>query len=215
MNWSQAIAQARRELEALIERRITGLFGYTLVSTASSIGEGDAVEGSDDANQLPSQEQRGQRPVTRIDPFGFRSRPPKGVRALWLRLGSSNIVFLGIAPTEKYGPQDLGVGDSAIYSTADGAVIKIDSDGKITIVSSTGQKVTIDGDGDVVVNGGTQKVARVDDSVNAGSVTATTQITGEAIVFQYTTAGGVGPVGGTTMNMTGGKITSGADKFKA
>jgi phage gp45-like len=94
------------------------------------------------------------------------SRPPARLRSLWLRLGSSNVVFIGIAPTQGYGPQDLDVGETAIYNAAK-TLVRLWKNGKLTLDSDASQSA------DVVVNGGTQPVARKTDKTIADTTMAT------------------------------------------
>lgn len=68
---------------------------------------------------------------------------------------------------------------------------------------------------ELVFDGGSQGVARISDSVDGGTVTATALFGGSPIVFTYIPSGGGAPVVSQTMLMTGGKITSGSSKLKA
>jgi hypothetical protein len=67
----------------------------------------------------------------------------------------------------------------------------------------------------IVLNGGTAKVARENDPINAGTVTALGVAPGAPIVFIYTPAGGGAPVSSSTLTLSGGKITAGANGVKA
>lgn len=64
----------------------------------------------------------------------------------------------------------------------------------------------------IAIAEGTKGAARVDDDVNAGTVTGSNS--GGAVTFVYTPAGGGSPVTGTTLSLTGGKITSGSSKVR-
>lgn len=110
MSWMDEIRALRREVPVLIANAITRAFVWTTTANASELGKEDAVRLADDDS-----DQR-QRPARRIEPFGFRSRPPAKQRCLSLRLGSSTVIYLGIASDGGYGPGDLEDGETAIYS---------------------------------------------------------------------------------------------------
>lgn len=218
MTWVQEIAKLRKWAATEIKNVTTSLIGYTLVGKTSEMGDQDAMQKSDDQND-------GQRPVQRIEPWGLRGRPPGKVRGLWLRLGSSNVAFIGIMPTKAYGPTDADDGETILYNATKAALalrktgkVTLDSDQEAVAVASHGGNLTLDSDtgngNDVVVNGGSAKVARVGDSVNGGTITAKDQITGNNILFIYTPVGGSAGSASTTLALTGGQITSGADHFK-
>jgi hypothetical protein len=115
----------------------------------------------------------------------------------------TNALILGIA-SSRYGPSDLEDGELALYCLADGTLVKLTRVGKISIDAAAGQ--------DVVVNGGTARVAREGDPVNGGSVTAVAGAT--PVTFIYAPAGGLPGSPSTTLVLSGGKITGGADRFK-
>jgi phage gp45-like len=164
--WQLAISEARREILAWVEQRLLGIVGWTLTARSSPLGNEDQVEGEDGS--------RHGRPVQRIEPFGLRSRAPKGLRALWLRLGTSNVVFIGIAPTGGYGPQNLEEGETALYSIG-------------------GALALLDKDGNVVFNKGTLRMARETDALDVGALTAVT-VDGKPVLFSYAPGGGGTPV---------------------
>lgn len=142
MSWAMEIAKLRREVVANAETAISRLFGWTLTSTSSPMGDSDTVETGDEPD---SSGKIGQRPVRRIEPWGVRTRPPAKVRSLWLRLGSSNVVFLGIAPTKAYGPDGLEEGEVALYCTQGGTEIRLDKDGNVVITPAAGKTVQLAG----------------------------------------------------------------------
>jgi hypothetical protein len=154
-----SMAALRREVADMVEAAVARIFVSTLFAKSSEIGNADAVQSSDEND--PGQEQPGQRPVSRVEPFGFRSRPTSKVRGLALRLGRSNVLFLGILPTEGYGPQDLKDGETSLYSAAVERGVHLDEDGNNNINAADSK--------DVVVNGGTKQVARVDDTLTASA----------------------------------------------
>lgn len=199
----EEVRQLRAALREIVSERLPSLlFGWTLTSKSSAMGGGDAVQTADDDSG------KGQRPVRRVEPFGLRSRAPSKLRALWIRLGASNVVFIGVAPSKGYGPTDLEDGEVAVYNLKK-ALIRLWKTGKITVDAESGQ--------DVVINGGTAKVSRVGDTVDIGTFSFTpssgTGVTAGQLV--WTPPGGGDPVtistGGSDLT---GKITSGADHFK-
>lgn len=132
MSWSAEIAAAKRELKTLLARGLAQAFLWTLTAKASAIGDDDAVESGDDGVDpgAPPNEQKGQRKVIRVQPWGFNGAPPKKLRSLSLRLGSSNLFWIGIGPTQAYGPQNLNPGETAIYAQP-GQVFYLDSNGNL------------------------------------------------------------------------------------
>jgi len=143
MSWAGEIAKLRREVTTQIDNTVARLFGWTLTSSSSSMGDKDSVQTGDEPD---SEGKQGQRPVRRIEPWGLRTRPPAKVRSLWLRLGSSNVVFLGIAPTTAYGPDSIEEGETAMYCSAGGTEVRLDKDGNVKITSASGKLVTVNGD---------------------------------------------------------------------
>lgn len=127
------------------------MFVWTLTAKSSADGNGDAIEGADGSD---GESQKSQRKVARIQPFGFNSLPPKGLRSLSLRLGSSNIFFIGIGPQKKYGPTDLEEGESAVYAKP-GQSIVLDKDGNIV--------QTPHGSGTVQVGGADYSLLKTED----------------------------------------------------
>jgi phage gp45-like len=153
MSYLAAIRNLREELKQRLSLSLAQLFVVTKVGKSSKIGNDDALETADSSNE--------QRPATRIEPFGFRSRPTNKLRGLGIRLGTSNLMFIGVLPSEGYGPQDLDDGESAMYS-AGGQELRMKSDGTIqakdkngtvvatvsptgavTVASAAGQDITV------------------------------------------------------------------------
>lgn len=106
-------------------------------------------------------------------------------------------------------PDWWGDNDSGMHAPA----------GETLHVSTKDQPVKIDAGGskDVVVNGGAKKVARVDDTVDCGTIAVTPGVGGTITAVIYVDPDGVS----TTLNATTpgpvplkGKISSGADHFK-
>jgi phage gp45-like len=129
MNRWEELAELRGHIADMVTQKLASLFGYTLTSNISALGDSDQVESADDAVD-PDTMQKSQRPATRIQPFGFISRAPTGLRAMWLALGSSNVFFMGIGPQQKYGPQNLNDGETAVYAKP-GQTFLLDENGNL------------------------------------------------------------------------------------
>ena len=207
--WGAEIAKLRAQMNGIVDQVIPRLVGWTLTAKSSAMGDRDQVETADGQKSNDTGQQR---PVRRIEPWGHRGRAPGKVRSLWLRLGSSNVVFIGIAPSKGYGPNDLDDGETALYCAKDGTEVRLDKDGNVKIKAAG--NVTIDAGSakDVIVNGGGDQVARKGDSVDGGTVTGT--VTAGTVNFIYTPSGGAPGAPSATLALVGGKITSGADHFK-
>jgi hypothetical protein len=218
MMWSAELGKAKRELQQWVNRRLAQLFLWTLTAKASSIGDNDAVESSDEGQDpgAPPNEPKGQRKVTRVLPWGLQGMPPKGVRGLTLRLGMSNLFFIGIGPTQTYGPQSLNEGETSLYNIIAGCQQVFDQNGNVNINSGTPRGGS---QGSVVVNDGTLPVARKTDTVDMGTWQVTVNPTSGAITAISWTP----PGGGTSIVFNAvtpgpfsltGKISSGASNFK-
>ena len=146
------VAALRAELAALKAQAVAPQ--WTLTSRSSAMGAADQVQTADDDKN------RGQRPVSRLEPFGLRYRAPSKLRSFSLRIGTSNVVFIGIQPSKGYGPTDVDDGEVALYNITK-AIVRLWKSGKVTLDADSGQ--------DVVVNGGTAKVARVGDTLTASA----------------------------------------------
>jgi phage gp45-like len=114
-------------------------------------------------------------------------------------------MIVGIA-TDKYGPQDLAEGETVIWNKQTGCRIKLDENGKITIDAPAGQ--------DVMVNGGSEKVARTNDTLTASGAFLTWAAAVDAGIPTNTPpatpfAAAAGLAGGM------GDIETGAARFKA
>lgn len=120
------------DILAKVQRWIAQIFIYTLVSKSSAQGDNDAIESADGAVDpgAPANAPKTQRRVVRIQPFGFNSLAPTKLRGLSLRLGMSNIFFVGIGPQKAYGPVDLVEGETAVYAKS-GQTLKLDKDGNV------------------------------------------------------------------------------------
>lgn len=140
--WSDSIAKAGHQTRKMIRNALAQVWVVAPFAKSSKFGDHDAVSLADESD--PSTRQPGQRQVTRVQPFGFSSRATNKVRAACVRLGSSNIVFLGIVPTNAYGAQDLEDGESSMWS-AFGQLIRMWTSGIVTIDSKAGQTVELNG----------------------------------------------------------------------
>ncbi len=127
----------------IIDEVRAALFGWTLTSNSSAKGNNDQVETADQAPE--GSQQKTQRPVKRLEPFGVRSRPPNNLRSFTIRIGTSNVVSVGYSVGGKYGPGDLDVGETALYCVINDVVVKLDKNGKITITAAADQNVDITG----------------------------------------------------------------------
>ena len=211
MMMHEAIGRLRRELLAYVEQRIAQLFGFTLTAGISKLGEEDEVQTGDETVSAPEADispgTLTQRLVRRIEPWGFRGRPPDKVRALWLRLGSSNVVFIGTAVGKGYGPNNLEVGETSLYCSKGGTEIRLDKDGNIKITAASNQ--------DVIVNGGNLKVARRTDPVRIGTLAGVSPSGAVTFTFTPQNADGVPgvPSVGATVTLAG-VIQDGALHFK-
>jgi len=166
MIWQEALAQLRRDLRVYTEEKVFSLFGWTLTARSSELGDKDAVQTADGEST--------QRPARRIEPFGFRSRPPNGMRCLTIKIGTSNVIMIGIGSTAKYGPQDLEDGEVSMYGPVAGSDTRFDKDGNVKTKSAAdvtvnaAADVTVDApSGEINLQSGTQGVARIGDQVTA------------------------------------------------
>lgn len=198
-NWTQD------ELWHLFEEWWSSKMTYSLITNPSEETEAqDTVKGY--AN--PEGGEDGNYPLLRIEPFGFFGIPfPNQPCMVLTRYGDNGFVLpLGNA---RYKPGELKRGEVGLYCGKSQTTIRLKPDGTITIDAAPGQ--------DVVVNGGTQAVARVDDSVNAGTVLLVAPM-GLLSSVQYFPPGAALPMplptGAITVKLDAGVITSGANHFK-
>lgn len=185
------------EIRAMIREEVARAVQTGTVANSSADGFEDELAGRSQPDEPSYQEA-----VRRLWPFGMRSRPPSGVECVVVRSGGAPGVLIA-AESAKYGPADLEEGELAIYCITSGAVIKLDKDGKITIDAAAAK--------DVVVNGGSLKVARDTDPVNAGTLTG--QAGPYPVVFTHVDAKTAAVTTGQSVTLTG-KITDGAARFK-
>lgn len=180
---------------------------YTMVEF-TTLARVDANSSKDAANVAGDQNGERQRPIRRVAPWGLSGRPVVGVLSAIVKAtaGAFSGINVGIA-TDKYGPQDLDDGETSLYCKAGGTRVYLDKDGNIFIDAASGKEVT--------VNGGTQKVARVDDHGDAGTITLI--LTGTTVLSgTYVDPDGVSTpiISGTPITLKV-KNTEGADKVFA
>ena len=189
MSMSEMFSQLREYVDLKVSAAVSRLVHFTYYAGNSATGTSDTV----DCDHTDSSS--GTYLARRMQHFGFRSRPPKGVSAI--RLGNyqaaSNSVIVA-EDSDRFGPGDLADGEMAIYNKVSGTTILLDKDGNIKITAGSGA--------DVVVNGGTSAIGRVNDAV---------QVTIPTGSFLTAASGGVLNAAPVTVT---GKITAGAPHFK-
>jgi phage gp45-like len=163
----RALRELREQLKWYANQRVAAIVRFSQVTANTASGNADAVQGNTTVDETDTINY--QYTVRRLWPFGIRSRPPTGVDSVVVHAfgGSTNGLMVG-AESAEYGPDDLEEGETAIYSHASGAVIKIDKNGAIEVTSSSGQAVTVSAGGNITLtaNSGAGTV-----DVNATSVT--------------------------------------------
>lgn len=142
--WQQGIAHLRREVWNRIDQRILQSFGWTRTAKGSAMGDTDQVETADVSDSTVGKGQ--QRPARRLELWGLRGFPVAKVRTFWVRLGSSNVIYLGIAPTKGYGPTDLAEGETAVYSEKVEKALHATKDGDTKLAAAEGRTVQVAGD---------------------------------------------------------------------
>jgi len=190
VSWARELAALRAWVETELARRFAIQWGWTRTAKTSATGERDTVVTADGA--------KGQRPVRRLEAWGFRGRPPQGVRSFWIRMGSSNVVIVGLAPGKAYGPSDLEDGETAVYNITR-ALVRLWKSGKLTVDAEDGE--------DVVVNGGTLPVARKDDPVRGGTWNFFNNTGTGNLDVKFTEPGSVTPL--FTFHIPGGTVDGG------
>ncbi len=196
----------KMELWQALEEWWFSKMSHSLITNPSEETEAqDTVKGYAD----PDGGEDGNYPLLRIEAFGMFGVPfPNQPCLILTRYGDNGFVMpLGNA---RYKPSDTKRGEAGLYCGKPGTTIRLKPDGSITIDAAPGQ--------DVIVNGGKAQVARVNDSVNSGTLllVAPMGILGSA---QYFPPGAPLPVplppGAIVVKLDAGLIQSGARNFKA
>lgn len=209
--------ELRRQIKDRVEEAVGAVVRWSRVTASSADGQSDAVEGWGHPDEGTSQIR-----ARRVMPFGLWSRQPTKITAAIVRVfgKAAQSLLLGTGG-ERYAPQDLEEGETALYCIVDGALFKLTLVGKVEITSADDQNITIDagGTGDVKVNGGTAKVGRVGDACR---ITAELDGGALALWMKQVEAGisGAGgtpptPLAATFVAAPGITINAGADRFKA
>ena len=160
---------------------------YQKVSTALGISDtnsGYPVDVGEPSYQYTSR---------RMQHFGFRSVPPPGCEVVRVASGGGGANTLTVAEeSQAYGPGNLEVGESAIYSTASGAIVKVNNQGDVIVTPAAGRNV--------IVADGLVFAARVGDSVSVTIPSGAIQ--------------DVGPTLPAASVVVTGTITAGSSKVK-
>lgn len=141
------IGALRREFRAMVTWATNSMFVWTATANSTALGKEDAVKTGDDDPTNGD----GQRPVRRLEPWGVRGRPVAKQRALSLRLGSSTVIYLGIASDGGYGPTDLIDGETCIYSKNIPQALRATDAGDVVLTSKSGQTVQVNGDAEFML----------------------------------------------------------------
>jgi phage gp45-like len=197
------------QLEARLNQRIANLIKLAPVALATSDGKADGVEGlpSDESFQMQSQ---------RIQHAGFRSRPPAQSQAVLVEAEGSAVKLIQIAEDDGLASRvPLDEGESAVYSPNEpGCRAYFDKNGVLHLNGMAGELAA-----DVIVNNGTEKVARVGDHGNVGTLQLTVAgASGVTIAAVYTDPDGTVhtiPASASITISLANKNTEGADNFKA
>lgn len=138
----QEIAALRREMRDAMRERVASVVRFGRISKQSADGKDDEQEGYPVS---PSDQNGGYGYRSRrLWPFGIRSVPPTGVDSVAVQVlgGTTNTILVG-AESSDYGPSNLDTGETALYSSAADAIIKIDKNGAIEGTAKAAQNVTI------------------------------------------------------------------------
>jgi phage gp45-like len=162
MNLHETLRAWRAEVIEIARELAASMIAFSRYSLSTASGGGDKVEGHQPEG--PGEEGY-DLDARRVAHFGFRSRPPKGVWAVWLAVGGGSTNGVVVAEdSDRHGPSDLEDGEVALYCAAEGVEIRLDKDGNILIRAAAGKVVKLQ-DGD-------KGAARKDDQVTASSLMA-------------------------------------------
>jgi phage gp45-like len=195
--WRAGVMEFARQL-------VANAIVYAPYSLSTASGEQDKVEGyktegeGEEAYDLDAR---------RVGRFGLRSRPPKGIWAVWLAVGGGPTNGVVVAEdSTRYGPSDLEDGEVALYNIVAGVEIRLDKDGNINIRSADGKRVKF--------QGGDRGIARKDDSVDCGTLLFTPNAGTTAASLAFVAPGKPVPpiVSPTVAIPLSGTISSASDK---
>lgn len=196
----------KAELKALFEEWwATKMERSTVVAPSEETEALDTIQGQAGGDD----DSDGSMPLLRAEPFGFFGVPmPNQPCITFIRRGDNGVVIC--IGNSRYRPSNTKRGEAGLYCAKEGTTIWLKQNGEVRINAGASQNV--------VVNDGTKSVARVDDTVDAGTLLliAPMGILGAA---QYFPAGtplpSPLPTGAIAVKLGNGKITTGADRFKA
>lgn len=179
MDWNHILQTIDARIERAVSRvRLAQKAVLSAVTATTKAPECDAELLADE--RIPGMELYQQ--------AGFRSIPIVGAEAIVIQVGGRGGHRVVIATADRANaPTDLVAGEVAIYSTG-------------------GAKVVCKLDGSVVINDGTQGVARTTDSCSP-SAGMTTWITAVSSALQTLTGGAFPPPTDATYSITGGSTT--------
>ena len=144
-----------------------------------------------------------------VQPIGLVSRPvlDADTEALVYDDGDERVVLGFVRKSSTL--HDCETGETQLYGDKEPSCrVRCRASGKMEAFSKDGQ--------DLVLNAGTKKVARVDDTVDCGNLQFLPNAGTAAAVLNYYPPGTpVVPLPGSTVYAVSGKITSGADRVKA
>lgn len=129
-----------------------------------------------------------------VQHFGFTSSPPAGLDVIVVPLARSSASAVVVGEIDRsWRPTDLEAGETCIYAAVQGTVVRVKPSGTIEITAAA----------DVILNGGTNGVARLGDAIaiDASSLSA--------LNSSLTTAGG-----SSVVSLTG-TITAASATVKA
>jgi phage gp45-like len=147
--WRAGLMEFARQL-------IANAIVYAPYSLSTASGEQDKVEGHKTEGE---DEEAYDLDARRVGRFGLRSRPPKGIWAVWLAVGAGSTNGVVVAEdSTRYGPSDLEDGEVALYNSVAGVEIRLDKDGNVNIRSADHKLVKL--------QGGDKGIARLDDTID-------------------------------------------------
>lgn len=168
---ASTFGEFKQYVDEKIRQAVSRIIQFTYYSRSSASGGEDNVECDHTDQKTPSYT------VRRMQHYGFRSVPPKGVAVL--RYAAPYAASNGVTFAEesaKFGPSDLADSDVCVYGATSGQIVKCHANGKITIANGSGCTVVLDG-----------TTATVDATTVTVTATGTATVTGASVKL--------GPVG--------------------